>query len=172
MTDVAKADGEIHVVKAARKSAVLTGHPYLPALRTQIRHVRDWGIPAEMGEDGDLSPIWIDDVSGLRSTNWSKYLIERAELMRAFDHFGGDGHVVFFDTPLCVGFSRSHALDMIRRLRGAGASFFVHSMGKGCKTGSVFGPRAKLDMFWDQHRRQLKAAQVRVSRYNVRARAA
>lgn len=173
MTDVEKTLPKLGVEKTAAKlmkSALLTAHPYLPPIKDQIRHARAFGIQRMATPEGDISAIWCDDAAGIRADRWGKDLHSRQELLRGFDLHGGAGRTCFFESPLCLGLSEREATAVIDRLRFAGAAFYVRNLGNAA--GRSFGVTAHLDLFWKQHRLQLKAAQMRITRQNTRERAA
>lgn len=173
MTDVEKSLPKLDVEKSTpklMKSALLTAHSYLSPIKDQMRHACDFGIQRMATPEGDISTIWCDDATGIRTDRWGKDLPSRQELLRGFDVHDGADRTCFFESPLCLGLSTEVATAVIDRLRFAGAAFYVRNLVKAA--GRSFGVTARLDLFWKQHRLQLKAAQMRVTRQNTRSRAA
>lgn len=121
----------------------------------QLNAAWAWGIPEKPFEDDDVSPIWLDDVRGVRTTYWPKRLPQRENLLNAYRRWKCPGHVIFFYNPLCVGFSKSHAQSVIDVLFNAGVAMFVHDAGCEYRAGD------NLAGFWKEHSRQLKNAQMK-----------
>ena len=101
----------------------ITLHPWLPSKTEQIAGARSWG--ASVDNEGDQ--IFIDDVREVRTTNWTGKLSERAALFDALDSVIEDQGVVYFRSPLCVGFSKKHFLETVDRIWECDAMVFVSS---------------------------------------------
>ncbi|MGR3813797.1 MAG: hypothetical protein ACU0AU_06875 [Cognatishimia activa] len=147
-----------HVEKAAdsvQKLAVITLHPYLPSKAEQMDAAREWGVPDLQLLEMDLSPIWIDDVRKVKTTYWPSRLPKRQELLTALKHYDMPHWSIFFANPLCVGFSKSHALSVIEVIFNAKAAMYVHDAGR------EYRSEKQLTKFWVEHGRQLRNAQMR-----------
>lgn len=145
------------VEKAAvsvQKLASITVHPYLPSFEDQIEAARAWGISEASFEELDVSPIWVDDVSKVKTTYWPSRLPQRNDLLNAFRLHQLPDHTVFFANPLCVGFSKAHAQSVIDVIFGSGAAMYVDDLGREYRSGK------QLAAFWKEHSRQLKNAQM------------
>jgi hypothetical protein len=137
------------------KAAIITFHSYLPSPTTQLNAAWAWGIPEMPFQDDDVSPIWLDDVRGVRTTYWPKRLPQRQHLLDAYGQDRCPGHAVFFYNPLCVGFSKAHAKSVIDVLFSAEVAMFVHDQAR------EYRPGDNLSEFWREHARQLKNAQMK-----------
>ena len=110
------------------KWAVITVNERLPSKGEQIARARAWGVTASMLGPQDVSAMFIDDVTGKRTTNWPGLLKERAVFLDTMGRLLPQGDQVFFATPLCVGFSPAHARQTIERLWSCGMLVYVHTV--------------------------------------------
>lgn len=113
----------------SRKWAIVTQHPWLPSRSEQIARARAWGVEESWLGGSDVSPLIEDDVRKVgRTTNWMSKLIERADFIERMRAIKPAGDVVFFATPLCVGFSAKVAEQTVRGLWDARMGVYVHSV--------------------------------------------
>lgn len=141
------------------KWAIVTLHPHLPSETEQVARARAWGIAEEELEGMDVSPVIIDDVRKVkRTTNWAPKLTGRAIFIDSMKALKPEGDTVFFATPLCVGFGRSHAMETIETLWSIGMHVYVHSVGAIYKAGD------DMSQFLDMVASEANTAYVRVHR--------
>ncbi|MDO6587312.1 hypothetical protein Q4543_17510 [Salipiger sp. 1_MG-2023] len=110
------------------KWGVITVNERLPSKGEQIARARSFGVTESMLGPKDISALIVDDVTGKRTTNWPGVLKERATFLDMMGELHTVGDQVFFATPLCVGFSRSHARETIERLWSCGMLVHVHTV--------------------------------------------
>jgi hypothetical protein len=110
------------------KWAIITVNERLPSRGEQIARARAWGVTESMLGTKDVSALIVDDVTGKRTTNWPGLLKERASFLDTMGTILPAGDQVFFATPLCVGFSPSHARQTIDRLWSCGMLVYVHTV--------------------------------------------
>ncbi|GAA4218734.1 hypothetical protein GGQ68_002537 [Sagittula marina] len=110
------------------KWGVITVNERLPSRGEQIARARAWGVTESMLGRRDISALIIDDVTGKRTTNWPGLLAARASFLDTMGAILPAGDQVFFATPLCVGFSPSHARQTIERLWSCGMMVYVHTV--------------------------------------------
>ena len=121
-------DGKKEGVQS-RKWAIVTQHPWLPSRTEQVARARAWGVEESWLGKHDISAVIEDDVRNAgRTTNWMAKLVERAEFIQRMRAFRPEGDLVFFATPLCVGFSARLAEQTIRGLWDAGMGVYVHAV--------------------------------------------
>ena len=139
------------------KWAVLTVHPWLPALSDQIARARAWGVvESELG-GADVSAVFVDDVRRAgRTTNWPSKLIERSAFLENLDHIAEPGQSVFFATPLCVGFSAKVAQWTVEAIFAAGLRVYVHSVRD--NGAALYLPGDDMADFYDQVAKAANAA--------------
>lgn len=113
----------------SKKWAIITQHPWLPSRAEQIARARAWGVEESWLGKHDVSALIEDDVRKVgRTTNWMGKLPERSDFIERMRALRPDGTLVFFATPLCVGFSAKLAEQTIRGLWSAGMGIYVHSV--------------------------------------------
>lgn len=141
----------------SRKRASITAHRYLPPKDDQVAAARAWGFAVvQFPGIGDVSSIYVDDVSKLkRTTNWPSNLPERAAMVRDLDYGLGTEDQVFFYSPLCVGFSEKHARDVIEAVWAKHHAVYVHSLE------ALYRKGDDLAGFFDLYGKELKTAQMR-----------
>ncbi|TNE55188.1 MAG: hypothetical protein EP341_05405 [Sphingomonadales bacterium] len=110
------------------KWAIVTVNERLPSRGEQIARARAWGVTESILGRDDISALILDDVEGVRTTNWPKRLAERASFLSAMKKILPRGDQVWFCTPLCIGFSVKHARDTIEALWSVGMMVYVHSV--------------------------------------------
>lgn len=115
-------------VVESQKWALITLHPWLPSRSEQIARARAWGVEETMLDGEDISAVITDDVRNVkRTTNWPSWLRHRTFFLKKWQAYRPEGHVVFFATPLCVGFTEKLAQETIETLWAAGMKVYVHS---------------------------------------------
>lgn len=111
------------------KWACITLHPKLPSKAEQISGARAWGAHEDWLGKMDVSTTFTDDATKLRrTTKFSDKLPQRAALIAAL-HPGAEApDLVFFRSPLCVGFSRSHARETIEAIWAKRGLVYVQTL--------------------------------------------
>jgi hypothetical protein len=143
------------------KWASVTQHRWLPSKSKQVAGARAWGCIEDWLETDhtgriDVSPLFVDDVRKVkRTTNWWPKLEERDVLFRALSVAESPADQVFFFNPLCVGFTEKMARETIDRIWKHHAMVYIHS------EGTLYKPGDDLDDFFEQLRKDIKAAQMR-----------
>ncbi len=113
----------------SKKWAIITQHPWLPSRSEQIARARAWGVAESWLGKTDISALIEDDVRKVkRTTNWMGKLEARADFIQRMQAINPAGDLVFFATPLCVGFSAKVAEQTARGLWEAGMGVYVHSV--------------------------------------------
>lgn len=125
----------------------LTIHPDLPDLTLQTGGARSFLLAT-----GHQTAMYhrlnsyCDDVSNVRTTSWSNHLQNRAflieDLNRESRMSGNLNHVnqpsngirpdifiVYFRSPLCVGFSQLHLLETVKSIWKAGGYVYIQTLG-------------------------------------------
>ncbi|WP_425070624.1 hypothetical protein [Sagittula sp. S175] len=110
------------------KWAVVTVNERLPSKGEQVARARAWGVNESMMGPHDISALILDDVTGVRTTNWPSKLPERERFLEVMGELLPSGDQVFFATPLCIGFSQDHARQVIERLWSCGMLVYVHTV--------------------------------------------
>lgn len=111
------------------KWASITVHRWLPSKAEQIAGARAWGAHEDWLGKMDVSTTFTDDATKLRrTTKFSDKLPQRAALIAAL-HPGAEApDLVFFRSPLCVGFSRSHARETIEAIWAKRGLVYVQTL--------------------------------------------
>lgn len=113
----------------SEKWAIITQHPWLPSRSEQIARARAWGVEEIEFAGLTVDRMIEDDVRNVtRTTNWMSKLESRADFIRRVQVIQPEGGLVFFATPLCVGFSSKVAEQTIQGLWDAGMGVYVHSV--------------------------------------------
>lgn len=112
----------------SNKFALVTLHPWLPGEAMQIAQARTWGIPEQLLGRQDVSPVFIEDVRNVRTTNWPNKLPLRADFFSHMAALKIPDAQVFFSTPLAVGFSQKHARQTLAQCFGIGLSVYIHTL--------------------------------------------
>lgn len=147
------------------KWGVITVNERLPSKAEQIARARAWGVTPSMLGRHDISALIVDDVTGKRTTNWPGLLKERASFLDDMGTILPAGDQVFFATPLCVGFSPSHARQVIDRLWSCGMLVYVHTVrGNGS---ALYADGDDITDLLDMVAQEQNAANVRKSRNKV-----
>lgn len=129
----------------------LTIHPDLPDLTLQTGGARSFLLAT-----GHQTAMYhrlnsyCDDVSNVRTTNWSNHLQNRAFLIEDLkressmsknikqilkptkqhrDEIRPDIFIVYFRSPLCVGFSQIHLLETVKSIWKAGGYVYIQTLG-------------------------------------------
>ncbi|MBW3243235.1 hypothetical protein KUV57_11060 [Epibacterium sp. DP7N7-1] len=148
--------------RAIGKWGVLTLHERLPSRSEQIARARAWGVTESMNGLNDIPSLVIDDVMGVRTTNWPSRLKKRASFLEEMCSIAPAGDQVFFATPLCVGFSPTHAHQTIERLWSCGMLVYVHSLrGNGA---ALYAGGDDISDFLDMVDTEQNTSSVRMSR--------
>jgi hypothetical protein len=147
------------------KWAIITVNERLPSRGEQIARARAWGVTEAMLGAKDISALVIDDVTGRRTTNWAGLLTERAAFLDVMGAIHPVGNQVFFATPLCIGFSPTHARQTIERLWSCGMLVYVHTVrGNGS---ALYAEGDDIADLLDMVAAEQNAANVRKSRNKV-----
>ena len=112
----------------SNKFALVTLHPWLPSEATQIAQARTWGIPEDLLGGADVSPVFVEDVRKVRTTNWPSKLPMRADFFYRMAKLKLPHGQVFFTTPLAVGFSQKHARHTLDQCFDIGLSVYIHTL--------------------------------------------
>lgn len=91
----------------SNKFALVTLHPWLPSEATQIAQARTWGIPEQLLGRQDVSPVFVEDVRKVRTTNWPSKLPLRADFFKRMAALKSKGSQVFFTTRWRLGSPKS-----------------------------------------------------------------
>lgn len=146
----------------SNKFALVTLHPWLPSEATQIAQARTWGIPEDLLGGADVSPVFVEDVRKVRTTNWPGKLPMRADFFKRMAALKVKGGQVFFSTPLAVGFSEKHARHTLDQCFGIGLSVYIHTLkGNGS---ALFMPGDDMGEFIASVGAMANAAAVRATR--------
>lgn len=149
------------------KTAVIVLHPYLPSEAVQIEGAREWGLPElQNGGDGkERLDIWFDDLRKVKTTNWPSAMHQRDVFLRTYRSGKLPHDEVFFAHPLCAGWSKKMAAEMVETIHASEALIYVHDMGKELEGRREFRPGDDMADFWEVHRKALKAVQTDKYRY-------
>ena len=114
---------------ASIKWASITVHRWLPSRGEQIAGARAWGAHEDWLGTMDVSTTFIDDATKLkRTTRFSDKLPQRAALIAALHPGAKAPDMVFFRSPLCVGFSVAHARETIAAIWEKRALVYVQTL--------------------------------------------
>ncbi|GBQ86739.1 hypothetical protein AA14337_3402 [Acetobacter malorum DSM 14337] len=115
-------------------------HEHLPPLEYQEGGARAWirTVRAHEGPHGETGiAMYIDDAIGVRTTKWENKLPKRQEMFSDLSHETFDRvpgltpasreKIVFFRSPLCIGFSKKHLETTIQSIWTAGAGVYVQT---------------------------------------------
>lgn len=142
----------------ATKWAVFTLHERLPPLAEQIAAARAWGLIGPRAFRADDRHIFVDDVTGQNTTNWPGKLKSRERLFEAIRKSDESGHVVWFRSPLCVGFTEHHARQTVQALFDMDAMILVSTIGM------MFHKDDILDVLFERVKQERTASHARMQR--------
>lgn len=100
----------------------------MPPKREQIARARAWGVTESMAGKMDISALYLDDVSKVKTTNWWPHLKQRDDFLRRAKDYGIQGHQIFVATPICLGPGVKTAEETINRIFDCGAGLYIHTV--------------------------------------------
>lgn len=152
------------------KWAIITVHKALPSQEDQLAGAFVWGLrKGKIGDDIQVGPFTLENVSKVKTTNWPANLPMRASFIarrKLEAEEGIEGVEVFFLTPLCVGFSRAHAEMTVRALWDAKSAVYVHTLARTYRAGD------DLEDLLEKVEKEANSAHARISRQRKAAKEA